>query len=93
MLTDAQLAQRQAAGRASYRKMFARVLLENTRPDATVCWERLAERLSCIRITWGFQKRTRGLTSRYVQDKAFEMALVDYTMRAYIPGTFGQKVA
>ncbi len=68
-LSPAQLRQRQAAGKSRYRQLVRTILRENPGQP-----ERAAERLSCIRLNWGFRK-TRGLTARYMLAQAWELGL------------------
>jgi len=59
----------QKAGAARYRQLVTTIIMEH--PDDP---DECAKRLSCIRLNWGFKKRS-GLTGQYVITKAMEYGL------------------
>lgn len=64
-LTQRQIEQRRAAGKASYRKMVARAVEHMRTEDGSVLVDQVAMYVSCFRLNRGFRRRN-GLTSGYI---------------------------
>ncbi len=64
------------AGRARYRQLVTQIIKENPTDE-----NQAALRLSCLRLNWGFKKKS-GLTGQYMVDKAREYGLdVPFAMK------------
>jgi predicted aminopeptidase len=73
-ITERQLEQRRAAGRASYRAAFLRMVNHNRLADGSVLVDQVAMYLSCFRLNRGFKKKS-GLTSQYCVNLAFQLGI------------------